>query len=118
MAKPCTLHLIPQAEQFFKCQTANVGGGEGGLPSSFSGGFKGGILFEKRIPLCPCSAQRCNPPSPWGWYNSNQILLRIGIKQMHKTGIKAELHRRVARIGAGINVGGGDDCDDIVSARV
>jgi len=26
MAKPCTLHPIPQAEQFFKIETANVGG--------------------------------------------------------------------------------------------
>ena len=25
MAKPCTLHPIPQAEQFFKIETANVG---------------------------------------------------------------------------------------------
>ena len=34
MAKPCTPHLIPQAEQLFKPQTCNVGG-RGGLPSSF-----------------------------------------------------------------------------------
>ena len=34
MAKPCTLHLIPQAEQFFEIETANVGG-RGALPSSF-----------------------------------------------------------------------------------
>ena len=27
-----------------------MSGVEGGRPSSFSGGFKGGILFEKRIP--------------------------------------------------------------------
>jgi len=26
MAKPCTPHLIPQAEQFFEIETANVGG--------------------------------------------------------------------------------------------
>jgi len=26
MAKPCTLHPIPQAEQFFKIETTNVGG--------------------------------------------------------------------------------------------
>ena len=38
-----------QRVQSFKRPTANVGG-RGGLPSSFSGGFKGGILFEKRIP--------------------------------------------------------------------
>ena len=38
-----------QRVQSFKLQTANVGG-RGDLPSPFSGGFKGGILFEKRIP--------------------------------------------------------------------
>ena len=58
MAKPCTPHLIPQAAQLFKIETANVGG-RGGLPSPFSGGFKGGILFEKRIPpLVPRRARR------------------------------------------------------------
>ena len=40
---------IAQRVQLFKLQTANVGG-RGGLPSPFSGGFKGGILFGKRIP--------------------------------------------------------------------
>ena len=49
MAKPCTPHLIAQRVQLFKLQTANAGG-RGELPSPFSGGFKGGILFEKRIP--------------------------------------------------------------------
>ena len=49
MAKPCTPHLIAQRVQLFKLQTANVGG-RGELPSPFSGGFKGGILFGKRIP--------------------------------------------------------------------
>ena len=58
MAKPCTPHLIPQAVQLFKLQTATVGG-RGELPSPFSGGFKGGILFGKRIPpLVPRRARR------------------------------------------------------------
>ena len=36
-----------------------MSGVEGGRPSSFSGGFKGGILFEKRIPsLVPRRARR------------------------------------------------------------
>ena len=49
---------IAQRVQLFKLQTANVGG-RGGRPSSFSGGFKGGILFEKRIPpLVPRRARR------------------------------------------------------------
>ena len=58
MAKPCTPHLIAQRVQLFKLQTRNVGG-RGGLPSPFSGGFKGGILFGKRIPpLVPRRARR------------------------------------------------------------
>ena len=49
---------IAQRVQSFKLQTANVGG-RGGLPSPFSGGFKGGILFGKRIPpLVPRRARR------------------------------------------------------------
>ena len=48
MAKPCTLHPIPQAEQFFKIETANVGG-RGGLPLAFSWGFKGAILSRERM---------------------------------------------------------------------
>jgi len=47
-----------QRVQLFKHQTGNVGGRRGrSLP--FSGGFKGGILFEKRIPpLVPRRARR------------------------------------------------------------
>ena len=52
MAKPYTPHPIPQAEQLFKIEAANVGG-RGVLPSPFSGGSKGGILFGKRIPPLP-----------------------------------------------------------------
>ena len=48
MAKPCTLHPIPQAEQFFKIETANVGG-RGGTPLAFSWGFKGAILSRERM---------------------------------------------------------------------
>ena len=48
-----------QRVQSFKLQTANVGG-RGERPSSFSGGYKGGILFEKRIPpLSGSSAKNC-----------------------------------------------------------
>jgi len=59
MAKPCTLHPIPQAEQFFKIETANVGG-RGGLPLAFSWGFKGAILSRERmapLPAHPCGTQ-------------------------------------------------------------
>ena len=49
---------IAQRVQLFKLQTRNVGG-RGALPSPFSGGFKGGILFGKRIPpLVPRRARR------------------------------------------------------------
>ena len=58
MAKPCTPHPIAQRVQPFKLQTANAKG-RGGLPSPFSGEFKGGILFGKRIPpLVPRRARR------------------------------------------------------------
>ena len=47
-----------QRVQLFKHQTGNVGGRRG-RPLPFSGGFKGGILFEKRIPpLVPRRARR------------------------------------------------------------
>ncbi len=49
MAKPCTPHPIAQRVQLFELLTCN-GGVEGEGPSSFSGGSKGGILFEKRMP--------------------------------------------------------------------
>ena len=59
VAKPRTPHLIPQAAQLFKLPACNVGG-RGERPSSFSGGYKGGILFEKRIPpLHGSSAKSC-----------------------------------------------------------
>ena len=52
-----------QRVQSFKRPTANAGG-RGGRPSSFSGGFKGGILFEKRIPpLTGSSAYALHSPS-------------------------------------------------------
>ena len=52
---------IAQRVQSFKRTTANVGG-RGGRPSSFSGGFKGGILFEKRIPPLPHAPRQAGPP--------------------------------------------------------
>ena len=53
--RTCTAQRV----QPFKLQTANVGG-RGERPSSFSGGYKGGILFEKRIPPLPgSSAKSC-----------------------------------------------------------
>ena len=64
---------IAQRVQLFKLQTRNVGG-RGGLPSPFSWGSKGDILFGKRIsPLTahshangrhPRSASRCTPARP------------------------------------------------------
>ena len=58
MAKPCTPQCNPQAEQFFKCLTANVRG-QGAGPLAFSWGFKGAILSRERMaPFpAPCSAQ-------------------------------------------------------------
>ncbi len=52
-------HPIAQRVQLFKCPIANAGG-RGGLPSPFSGVFKRGILFGKRIPLLAgSSVPRC-----------------------------------------------------------
>ena len=57
------VHRIHTAQrvQSFKRPTANVGG-RGGRPSSFSGGFKGGILFEKRIPPLPRAPRQVGSP--------------------------------------------------------
>ena len=60
MAKPCTPHPIAQRVQPFKLQTANAGG-RGALPSPFSGGFKGGILFGKRMPPLVSRRARRSP---------------------------------------------------------
>ena len=49
-----------QRVQLFKHQTGNVGG-RGGRPSSFSGGFKGGILFGKRMPPLVSRRARRSP---------------------------------------------------------
>ena len=46
------LSAVAQRVQLFELQSGNVGG-RGGLPSPFSGGSKGGILFGKRIPPLP-----------------------------------------------------------------
>ena len=52
MAKPCTPQCNPQAEQFFKCLTANVRG-QGAGPLAFSWGFKGAILSRERMAPFP-----------------------------------------------------------------
>ena len=91
MAKPCTPHPIPQAEQFFKPQTGNVGG-RGGTPLVFLWGIQRGyslrkentpfgaaartplplrtrakkraILSRENLPLCPVQRRRrCPPPA-------------------------------------------------------
>ena len=62
-----------QRVQLFKLQASNVGG-RGVLPSPFSGGFKGGILFGKRISPLGCRGAHAAPlprraretPSPVG----------------------------------------------------
>ena len=46
------LSAVAQRVQLFELQSGNVGG-RGVLPSPFSGGSKGGILFEKKIPPLP-----------------------------------------------------------------
>ena len=53
MAKPCTPHLIPQAAQLFKIETANVGG-RGGLPSRSLGGSRGPFSHGREWPPWCC----------------------------------------------------------------
>ena len=55
MAKPCTPHLIPQAAQLFKIETANVGG-RGGLPSRSLGGSRGPFSHVREWPPWCCRA--------------------------------------------------------------
>ena len=49
MAKPCTPHPIAQRLQFFKLQTANVGG-RGDLPSRSLGGLRGPFSHAREWP--------------------------------------------------------------------
>ena len=49
MAKPCTPHLIPQAAQLFKIETANVGS-RGVLPSRSLGGSRGPFSHVREWP--------------------------------------------------------------------
>ena len=60
---------IAQRVQFFKLQSRNVGG-RGGVPSHFTWGSKGGILFGKRIPpLTAHSHANGRPPRAlWARY--------------------------------------------------
>ena len=56
MAKPCTPHLIPQAEQLFKPQTGNVGG-RGGTPLVFLWGIQKGYSLRKENTLFGAAAR-------------------------------------------------------------
>ena len=84
MAKPCTPHLIPQAEQLFKLQATNVGG-QGAAPLAFSWGSKGAILSRERMaPLSVQRHRRClslprrarETPSPVGQIKKVQLFLK------------------------------------------
>ena len=64
MAKPCTPHLIPQAEQFFEIETANVGG-RGVLPSRSLGGPRGIFSHVREYPpWTPKRTRGENPSTP------------------------------------------------------
>ena len=60
MAKPCTPHLIPQATQLFKIETANVGG-RGALPSRSLGGSRGPFSHVREWPPWCCGAHAAYP---------------------------------------------------------
>ena len=70
MAKPCTPHLIPQAEQLFKIETANVGG-RGGLPSRSLGGSRG-----------PFSRVREWPPFPRPLHGAGEHIARVNAEEL------------------------------------
>ena len=60
MAKPCTPHLIPQAAQLFKIETANVGG-RGALPSRSLGGSRGPFSHVREWPPWCCRPHAAYP---------------------------------------------------------
>ena len=62
MAKPCTPYPIPQAEQFFKPQTGNVGGRGGDAPRLSLGDSKGVFSSKREYPLW-CRGAHAAPPS-------------------------------------------------------
>ena len=69
MAKPCTPHLIPQAEQFFEIKTANVGG-RGALPSRSLGVPKGIFSFAKEN-------------IPFGTPRERLCIVRLRLEELH-----------------------------------
>ena len=68
MAKPCTPHPIPQAEQLFKIETANVNAFllDGHRPFSFNGKKMGGALGSSALALHFPSALCAERHSPFG----------------------------------------------------
>ena len=70
MAKPCTPHPIPQAEQLFKIETANVRG-QGVRPLAFLWGFQRGYsLWKENTPFVP------RPPANRGTKSSSAFTLQ------------------------------------------
>ena len=87
MAKPCTPHLIPQAEQFFEIETANVGG-RGALPSRSLGVPKGIFSFAKEnIPFAPAARRRhilrtcAKPIVPFIYNKGNRFALALAVDE-------------------------------------
>ena len=103
MAKPCTPHLITrkgyatsvrqqscqrlcnaQRVQLFELQSGNVGG-RVVLPSPFSGGSKGGILFGKRIPPLPRVPTAGGTEHRALWASKKRIQLSLYEKNVQRT---------------------------------
>ena len=96
MAKPCTPHLIPQAEQFFEIETANVGG-RGALPSRSLGGPRGPFSHVREWP--PYSVQRqrrCFFPETFLSVSEKRFQLLCAV--ISEKRIKRRIHRAAAKV--------------------
>ena len=96
MAKPCTPHLIPQAEQFFEIETANVGG-RGDLPSRSLGGPRGIFSHVREYPPFPVQRQRrCFFPETFLSVSEKRFQLLCAV--ISEKRIKRRIHRAAAKV--------------------
>ena len=96
MAKPCTLHLIPQAEQFFEIETANVGG-RGARPSRSLGGPRGPFSHVREWPPYSVQCQRrCFFPETFLSVSEKRFQLLCAV--ISEKRIKRRIHRAAAKV--------------------
>ena len=96
MAKPCTPHLIPQAEQFFKIADCQCRGSRG-PPLAFSWGSKGDILSRERISPFPVQRQRrCFFPETFLSISEKRFQLLCAV--ISEKRMKRRIHRAAAKV--------------------